>query len=158
MEGKWDSSNGSMILQLTLTAIGICFSMTTVFRSDVLATSLNRITDLSTLPVVFLRTTIQAVSTYKSLIPFIANNILPKLITKKVYDNPPLWDGFVRLAKMIGPASFGSLLQLPKEWLRDVLEKQPGIKSGLKAHLEGKGLMKDSVAEVSPAPNQKCVM
>lgn len=123
--------------------------MTTVFRSDVLATSLSRITDLPTLPVVFLRTTIQAVSTYKSLIPFIANNIMPKLIVKKVYDNPPLWDGFVRLAKMIAPASFGSLLQLPKEWLRDVLVKQPGIKQGLKTHLESKGMLKDDVAEVS---------
>jgi len=124
--------------------------MTTVFRSDVLATSLARITDLPTLPVVFLRTTIQAVSTYKSLIPFIANSILPKLVKKEVWTNPPLWDGFVRLAKMIAPASFGSLLQLPKEWLKDVLNKQPSLRTGLKTHLESKGV-KGGLAEVSLA-------
>ena len=122
--------------------------MTTVFRSDVLATSLSRITDLPTLPVVFLRTTIQAVSTYKSLIPFIANNILPKLVTKRIWEQPPLWDGFVRLAKMIAPASFGSLLQLPRDWLKDVCERQPTLKSGLKAFLAGKG-QRNAIAEVS---------
>ena len=132
--------------------------MTTVFRSDVLATSLSRITDLATLPVVFLRTTIQAVSTYKSLIPFIANSILPKLVKKEVWTNPPLWDGFVRLAKMIAPASFGSLLQLPKEWLKDVLNKQPSLRAGLKSHLEAKGV-KGGLAEVSlqrTVQNKRC--
>jgi symplekin len=134
---------------LTIVAIGICFSMTTVFPATVLATSLNRITDLPTLPVVFLRTTIQAVTTYKSLIPFIANSILPKLVVKKVWENPPLWDGFVRLSKMMAPASFGTLLQLPKEWLMDLLQKQPGIRPAFRGFLEGRGMAAGDIAEVS---------
>ena len=124
--------------------------MTSVFRSDVLATALSRITDLPALPVVFLRTTIQTVTTYKSLIPFIANNILPKLVTRKVWEQAPLWDGFMKLSRMIGPASFGSLLQLPKEWLKDVLEKQPTLKTGLKGYLAGKGQQR-ALIEVSVA-------
>jgi symplekin len=123
--------------------------MTTVFRSDVLATSLARITDLPTLPVVFLRTTIQAVTTYKSLVPFIANNILPKLVSKRIWEQPPLWDGFIKLARLIAPASYGSLLQLPKDSLRDVLEKQPSLKTGLGSFLAAKG-QKNALAEVSP--------
>ncbi|ORX39335.1 Symplekin tight junction protein C terminal-domain-containing protein [Kockovaella imperatae] len=125
--------------KLAMEAIGLCFSMTSVFRSDVLATALARITELPTLPVVFLRTTIQTVTTYKSLIPFIANSILPKLVAKKIWEQGPLWDGFVKLSKMIAPASFGSLLQLPKEWLKDVLDKEPKLKTGLKGYLAGKG-------------------
>ena len=129
-------------------AIGICFSMTTVFRSDVLANALARVADLPTLPVIFLRTIIQAVRTYKSLIPFIANNVLPKLVSKKVWETPQLWDGFVMLAKMIAPASYGSLLQLPKEWLKDVVEKQPVVKQGLKGFLAGKPQARGALVEV----------
>lgn len=131
-----------------LLAIGICFSMTTVFRSDVLASAMSRIADLPTLPVVFLRTIIQAVTTYKSLVPFVANNILPKLVAKKIWETPQLWDGFVRLAKLIAPASFGALLQLPKEWLKDVVEKQPTLKTGLKTFLASKPQAKGALAEI----------
>ena len=130
-------------------AIGICFSMTTVFRSDVLANALARVAELPALPVVFLRTIIQAVTTYKSLIPFIANNVLPKLVAKRIWETPQLWDGFIRLGKMIAPASYGSLLQLPKEWLKDVVERQPAVKQGLRGFLQGKPQARGVMAEVS---------
>ncbi|GFZ47057.1 hypothetical protein JCM24511_04798 [Saitozyma sp. JCM 24511] len=135
----------------TIEAIGICFSMTTVFRSDVLATVMSRIADLPSLPVVFLRTIIQAVTTYKSLVPFVANNVLPKLVAKKIWTTPQLWDGFVRLAKLIAPASFGVLLQLPKEWLRDVVDRQPALKAGLKGFLASKPQAKSALVEVGVA-------
>ncbi len=38
------------------TAIGICFSMTDVFRSEILAVVMQQIMDEPTLPVLFLRT------------------------------------------------------------------------------------------------------
>lgn len=129
-------------------AIGICFSMTTVFRSDVLANAMSRIADLPTIPLIFVRTIIQVVTTYKSLAPFIANHILPKLVTKKIWEIPQLWDGFIMLAKRIAPASFGALLQLPKEQLKEVVEKQPGLKSGLKGFLANKPGSKAAMAEV----------
>ena len=133
--------NESTAIKPTIEAIGICFSMTTVFRSDVLVASMVRIADLpsGSLPIVFMRTIIQAVTTYKSLVPFVANTVLPKLVSKKIWSaGPQLWDGFIRLARLIAPASYGVLLQLPKEWLKDVLEKQPALKSGLKTFLAAK--------------------
>ncbi|WVQ81189.1 hypothetical protein IAT38_003311 [Cryptococcus sp. DSM 104549] len=135
-------------LKLTIEAIGICFSMTTVFRSDVLANAMSRMADLPSLPVVFLRTIIQVLTTYKSLAPFVANHILPKLVSKKIWENPQLWDGFVRLAKLIAPASFGALLQLPKEQLRDVVVKQPALKAGLKGFLATRSGNKAAVVEI----------
>ena len=135
--------------QTDYVAIGMCFSMTTVFRSDVLANAMQRIADLPALPMIFMRTIIQAVTTYKSLGPFVANYVLPKLIAKKIWTNPQLWDGFIRLARRIAPASFGALVQLPKEWLRDVVEKQPALKQGLKGFLAGKPGTKEVLVEVS---------
>lgn len=143
---------------LILAAIGICFSMTTVFRSDILATALSRIADLPTLPLVFLRTTIQAVSTYKSLVPFVANGVLPKLVGKRIWENAQLWDGFALLVKKIAPASFGALLQLPKEWLRDVVDRQPGLKAGLKGFLSGKPQARGALIEVSWASGPTAAM
>ncbi len=47
-----------VLLGLTLlrAAIGICFSMTDVFRSEILAVVMNQIVDEPVLPVLFLRT------------------------------------------------------------------------------------------------------
>lgn len=41
---------------MALLAIGICFSMTDVFRSEILAVVMQQIMDEPTLPVLFLRT------------------------------------------------------------------------------------------------------
>jgi len=41
---------------ITIIAIGICFSMTDVFRSEILAVVMQQIMDEQTLPVLFLRT------------------------------------------------------------------------------------------------------
>lgn len=41
----------------------------------------------------------------------------------------------MRCAKLIAPASFGALLQLPKEQLRDIIDKQPSLKSGLREYV-----------------------
>ncbi len=43
-------------LTLLRAAIGICFSMTDVFRSEILAVVMNQIVDEPVLPVLFLRT------------------------------------------------------------------------------------------------------
>jgi len=133
-------------LKSAIEAIGICFSMTDVFRSEILGSVMQQIVDEPVLPVLFLRTVIQAVTTYKSLVGFVSQTLLPRLVTKKVWTNPPLWEGFIRCAKVIAPASFGVLLQLPKEQLREVVDKQPGLKSGLRDYVTKKAGNKARVA------------
>ena len=85
-------------------------------------------------------------TTYKTLVGFVSQTLLPRLVTKKVWTNPPLWEGFIRCAKVIAPASFGVLLQLPKEQLREVVDKQPGLKSGLRDYVTKKAGNKARVA------------
>ncbi|EMD39061.1 hypothetical protein CERSUDRAFT_133852 [Gelatoporia subvermispora B] len=119
-------------LKSAIEAIGICFSMTDIFRSEILAVVMNQLVDEPVLPTLFLRTVIQAVTTYRSLVGFVSTTLLSRLITKKIWTNPPLWEGFIRCAKLIAPASFGALLQLPKEQLRELVDKQPSLKAGLR--------------------------
>ncbi|KAG9312974.1 Symplekin tight junction protein C terminal-domain-containing protein [Chiua virens] len=133
-------------LKSAIEAIGICFSMTDVFRSEILAVVMQQIVDEPMLPVLFLRTVIQAVTTYKSLVAFVSTTLLSRLITKKIWQNPHLWEGFIRCAKVIAPASFGALLQLPKEQLRELVDKQPSLKSGLREYVTKKAGNKARVA------------
>ncbi|KAI0766933.1 Symplekin tight junction protein C terminal-domain-containing protein [Trametes elegans] len=133
-------------LKSAIEAIGICFSMTEIFRSEILAVVMNQLVDEPNLPTLFLRTVIQAVTTYRSLVPFVSSTLLSRLITKKIWTNPPLWEGFIRLAKLIAPASFGALLQLPKDQLRELVDKQPSLKPGLREHVMKKGANKARVA------------
>ena len=89
---------------------------------------------------------IQAVTTYRSLRGFVSTTLLSRLITKKIWTNPPLWEGFIRCAKLIAPQSFGALLQLPKEQLREVVEKQRTLEAELRAHVMKTGTNKARVA------------
>jgi symplekin len=139
--------------------------MADVFRSEILAVVMQQIVDEPVLPVLFLRTVrclgccppffsnmhsysqvILAVTTYKSLVGFVSTTLLSRLITKKIWTNPPLWEGFIRCAKEIAPASFGALLQLPKDQLRELVNKQPSLKSGLREYVIKKAGNKARVA------------
>ncbi|OJA10681.1 hypothetical protein AZE42_01046 [Rhizopogon vesiculosus] len=133
-------------LKSAIEAIGICFSMTDVFRSEILAVVMQQIVDEPVLPVLFLRTVIQAVTTYRTLVGFVSTTLLSRLITKKIWQNPHLWEGFIRCAKVIAPASFGALLQLPKEQLRELVDKQPSLKSGLREYVTKRAGNKARVA------------
>ncbi|KZV93110.1 hypothetical protein EXIGLDRAFT_674317 [Exidia glandulosa HHB12029] len=133
-------------LKPTIEAINICFSMSDIFGQEVLAVVMQQIVDEPQLPVLFLRTVIQAVRTYRSLIGFVSTTLLSRLITKKIWQNPKLWDGFVMCSKIIAPASFGALLQLPKDQLRDLVHKEPGLKAGLRDYVIKKAGNKQRVA------------
>ncbi|KZT34250.1 hypothetical protein SISSUDRAFT_1065486 [Sistotremastrum suecicum HHB10207 ss-3] len=133
-------------LKSAMEGIGICFSMTEVFRSEILAVVMQQIVDEPVLPVLFLRTVIQAVTTYKSLVGFVSTTLLSRLVTKRIWINPPLWEGFIRCAKAIAPASFGALVQLPKEQLREIVDKQPSLKAGLREFVLKKSGNKAKVA------------
>lgn len=127
-------------------AIRICFSMTDVYRSEILAAVMQQIMDKPVLPILFLRTVIQAVTTYKTLTKFVSTTLLSRLITKKVWTTPTLWEGFIYCAKVIAPASFGALLQLPKEQLKELVDKQPTLKAGLKDFVMKKAPNKTKVS------------
>ncbi|KAJ9474503.1 Pre-tRNA-processing protein PTA1 [Pseudozyma hubeiensis] len=136
--GLLHNSEREIGLKNTVAAIQICFSMTDVYRSEVLAAVLNQIAEEPTLPMLFMRTVIMAVSTYKSLSGYVARNLLSRLITKKIWLNAPLWDGFILCAKQTAPSSFGALIQLPREQLREVVGRQPELRTGLVEYLTGK--------------------
>ncbi|TCD69615.1 hypothetical protein EIP91_006840 [Steccherinum ochraceum] len=125
-------------LKSAIEAIGICFSMTDIFRSEILGVVMNLLVDAPVLPTLFMRTVIQAVTTYRSLVGFVSTTLMSRLITKKIWTVAPLWEGFIRCAKVTSPACLPSLLQLPKDQLQDLVNKQPSLKSGLRDYVTKK--------------------
>jgi symplekin len=76
---------------------------------------------------------------YKSLNGFVSATLLSRLITKKIWTTPPLWEGFIRCADIVAPQSFQVLLQLPKEQLRELVAKQPRLRGPLREFVQKKG-------------------
>ncbi|KAL4557934.1 hypothetical protein LXL04_036129 [Taraxacum kok-saghyz] len=85
------------------------------------------------LPMLFMRTVIQTIGAFPSLVDFIME-ILSRLVTKQIWKNPKLWVGFLKCAQLTKPQSFGVLLQLPPAQLEVALNKQPVLKGPLVAY------------------------
>ncbi|KAH9823539.1 Symplekin tight junction protein C terminal-domain-containing protein [Melampsora americana] len=130
-----DDSGGKISIKQAIEAIGLCFSMTEIFKPEVLAAFMQQVVDEMTLPTLFLRTVIQAVQTYKSLQPFVSTTLLSRLIIKKIWTIGQLWEGFMRCSKIIAPHSFGALLQLPREQLKELVSKQAVLKAPLREYV-----------------------
>ncbi|PLW36450.1 hypothetical protein PCASD_11211 [Puccinia coronata f. sp. avenae] len=82
------SEDAQYSIKQAIEAIGLCFSMTEVFKPEVLAAFMQQVVDELTLPTLFLRTVIQAVQTYKSLQAFVSTTLLSRLILKKIWTQP----------------------------------------------------------------------
>ncbi|XP_020962203.1 symplekin isoform X3 [Arachis ipaensis] len=110
-------------------ACSACFEQRTVFTQQVLAKALNQMVDQTPLPLLFMRTVIQAIDAFPALVDFVME-ILSKLVTKQL-PPPQLESALNRHANLRGPlASYAN---------------QPAVKSTLpRATLEVLGLASES--------------
>ncbi|KAH9672960.1 HEAT repeat-containing protein [Citrus sinensis] len=85
------------------------------------------------LPLLFMRTVLQAIGAFPALVDFIME-ILSRLITKQIWKYPKLWVGFLKCAQLTQPQSFNVLLQLPPPQLENALNRISALKAPLVAH------------------------
>ncbi|CAB4003514.1 Symplekin [Paramuricea clavata] len=116
-------------------AVSLCFAEKTIYTQEVLAVVLQQLMDKNPLPTLFMRTVIQSLSVCPRLVGF-AMNILSKLISKQVWKQPKVWQGFVKCCQMTKPQSYPILLQLPPRQLESVFELCPELKDLLRTHVE----------------------
>ncbi|KAF3447440.1 hypothetical protein FNV43_RR12626 [Rhamnella rubrinervis] len=109
-----------------------CFEQRTVFTQQVLAKALSQMVDQTPLPLLFMRTVIQAIDAFPSLVDFVME-ILSKLVRKQVWKLPKLWVGFLKCVSQTQPHSFHVLLLLPPPQLENALSKHPNLRSPLAA-------------------------
>ncbi|XP_075088235.1 uncharacterized protein LOC107816280 isoform X4 [Nicotiana tabacum] len=128
-----DPEREGIPLKKVTDACNACFEQRQTFTHQVLAKVLNQLVEQIPLPLLFMRTVIQAIGAFPSLVDFIME-ILSRLVSKQIWKYPKLWVGFVKCALLTKPQSFGVLLQLPPAQLENALSRTPGLRAPLVAH------------------------
>ncbi|PWA43619.1 Symplekin [Artemisia annua] len=120
-------------LKKVMDACSACFEQRTVFTQQVLAKALNQMVDQTPLPLLFMRTVIQAIDAFPKLVDFVME-LLSKLVSKQVWRMPKLWVGFLKCISQTQPHSFRVLLQLPSPQLEGALNKYGSLRGPLAAY------------------------
>jgi symplekin len=114
-------------------ACSACFEQRTVFTQQVLAKALGQMVDRTPLPLLFMRTVIQAIDAFPTLVDFVME-ILSKLVRKQIWRLPKLWPGFLKCVSQTKPHSFPVLLELPVPQLESIMKKFPDLRPSLTAY------------------------
>ena len=113
----------------------ICFAERAIYDKGVLAVVLNKLMEEKDIPILFMRTVIQSLAMYPSMQGFIVN-ILQRLITKQVWKQKVVWDGFIKACEKTMPQSYPVMLQLPPQQLEQFLEEAPKLREPLLLHVQ----------------------
>ncbi|XP_066306873.1 uncharacterized protein [Miscanthus floridulus] len=116
-----------------------CFEQRTVFTQQVLEKSLNQLVDRIPIPLLFMRTVIQALDAFPALVDFVMG-ILSRLVNKQIWKMPKLWVGFLKLSFQTQPRSFDVLLQLPSPQLEFMLNKYPNLRTPLSSFVNQRNM------------------
>jgi symplekin len=128
-----DPERDGIQLKKVIDACSTCFEQRAVFTQQVLAKVLNQLVEQTPLPLLFMRTVIQAIGAFPALVDFVME-ILSRLVNKQIWRLPKLWVGFLKCAYQTKPHSFHVLLQLPAAQLENAFNKTPALRVPLVAH------------------------
>ncbi|CAH2090114.1 unnamed protein product [Euphydryas editha] len=99
-------------LKYIIKATALCFAEKNTFTQDVLSAVLQRLAEETEIPVLMMRTVLQALTLYPGLGP-LAVNILQLLIEREVWNNKVAWEGWLKCAERLGAAAAPALAALP---------------------------------------------
>lgn len=123
-------------VKTVIKATSLCFAEKHIYTQEVLAVVMQQLMEQSPLPTLLMRTVIQSLSLYPRLLGFVMN-ILQRLITKQVWKQKKVWEGFIKCCQRTKPQSLQVLLQLPAEQLRNVFQVSPDLQQPLVQHVSG---------------------
>ncbi|CAF1109993.1 unnamed protein product [Adineta ricciae] len=121
-------------LKTVMNATTLCFNERTIYTHNVLAIVIQQLVDINPIPVLFMRTVLQALSFYPKMVGFVMN-ILQRLITKQAWKQARIWEGFIKCCQKTRPHSFPLLIRLPPPQLKHVLQTAPELREGLIRHI-----------------------
>ncbi|KAM2777519.1 hypothetical protein PS2_009856 [Malus domestica] len=128
-----DPDRDGIPLKKVTDACNACFEQRQIFTQQVLAKVLNQLVEQIPLPLLFMRTVLQAIGAFPALVDFIME-ILSRLVSKQIWKYPKLWVGFLKCTFLTKPQSFAVLLQLPPAQLENALKRTAALKGPLVAH------------------------
>ncbi|XP_046967815.1 symplekin [Vanessa cardui] len=99
-------------LKYIIKATALCFAEKNIFTHDVLSAVLQRLAEESEIPVLMMRTVLQALTLYPNL-SGLAINILQLLIEREVWNNKVAWEGWLKCAERLAARAAPALAALP---------------------------------------------
>eukprot|EP00257_Ricinus_communis_P020865 XP_015580215.1 uncharacterized protein LOC8265046 isoform X1 [Ricinus communis] len=128
-----DPEKDGIPLKKVTDACNACFEQRQIFTQQVIAKVLNQLVEQIPLPLLFMRTVLQAIGAFPALVEFIME-ILSRLVSKQIWKYPKLWVGFLKCTFLTKPQSFSVLLQLPPPQLENALNRTAALRAPLVAH------------------------
>lgn len=117
-------------LKFNVKATSLCLAEKDVYTQDILAIVLQQLVEITPLPTLLMRTMLQSLSLYPRLATFITN-LLHRLVTKQVWKQKIVWEGFLKCCQRLRPGSFSVMLSLPPAQLQDALTVCPELRQPL---------------------------
>ncbi|XP_026745215.1 symplekin-like [Trichoplusia ni] len=114
-------------------ATALCFAEKQTYTQDVLSAVLQRLSEEPEVPVLMMRTVLQALTLYPSMGPLVLN-ILQLLMEKEVWTNKVVWEGWVKCCLRLAPMSGALLAGLGRRALA-AAGGVPGLLAALRAHV-----------------------
>jgi symplekin len=109
------------LIKAIIRATSLCFSEKSVYTQEVLAVVLQQLVEQTPIPILMMRTVLQSLAICPRLVNFVLT-LLTKLISKQIWKQPKVWQGFIKCCEQLKPHSFQVLLQLPPHQLEAVLK------------------------------------
>lgn len=120
-------------LKYIIKATALCFAEKQTYTQDVLSAVLQRLTEEPEIPVLMMRTVLQALTLYPNLGPLVLN-ILQLLIEKEVWLNKVAWEGWVKCCERLVPVSAPLLVSLDPRAIA-ALAQSPRLVRALQTHV-----------------------
>ena len=129
-----DPARSGVGLKKIIAACGECFERRDAFGAETLASAISKMVEMHPLPLLFMRTVIQAETAWPTLREFVVT-VLRSLARRKVWKlDAKIWEGFARCAKRAAPRSFPVLCEMPEAPLLEILKKFPALAEPLRAY------------------------
>lgn len=114
-------------LKKVIEASQMCLEQSDIYKWEVVAVVLQQLCDSWPVPQLTMRTIIQAMTRFPKSVTFIMS-LLSRLITKQIWNDKRLWEGFIRCCRMAEPESYSVLLSLPPSQLESVLSSEKDLR------------------------------
>ncbi|XP_041981229.1 symplekin isoform X2 [Aricia agestis] len=99
-------------LKYIIKATAVCFAEKRIYTQDVLSAVLQRLASEPEIPVLMMRSVLQALTLHPALAP-LALNVLQLLVDKEVWTNKVAWEGWVKVCERLGARAAAALAMLP---------------------------------------------
>ncbi|KAL4715815.1 hypothetical protein ACJJTC_006394 [Scirpophaga incertulas] len=104
-------------LKYIIKATALCFGEKNTYTEDVLSSVLQRLAEEIEIPVLMMRTVLQALTLYPALAPLVLN-VLQLLTDREVWLNKVAWEGWVKCCERLLPTSAFLVAALPPRALQ----------------------------------------